>query len=68
MPTPASLPSFNNVCLNYSAAICSIIRRYIKDAMVEKDLHQEVLLKMWRNRATFDRGRGSLYTWICVIT
>jgi RNA polymerase sigma-70 factor (ECF subfamily) len=68
MPTPASLPSFNDVCLNYSAAILTIIRRYIRDVTVEKDLHQEVLLKMWRNWATFDRERGGLYTWINIIT
>ena len=68
MPTPASLSSFNDVCLNYSASILIIIRRYNKDVMVEKDLHQEVLLKMWRNWATFDREKGALYTWISIIT
>jgi RNA polymerase sigma factor (sigma-70 family) len=68
MPTPASLPSFENVCLNYSTAILTIIRRYNRDITVEKDLHQEVLLKLWRNWATFDRKRGGLFTWISIIT
>lgn len=68
MPTTAFSPSFKDVCLNYSAAVLTIIRRYNRDATVEKDLHQEVLLKMWRNWATFDREKGGLYTWISIIT
>lgn len=60
--------SFEDVCFNYSGAICGIIRRYNKDRSVEDDLHQEVLLKMWRNWPNFDRDRGGLYTWISIIT
>lgn len=68
MPTPASLSSFEDVCSNYAAAILTIIRRFNKNVSVEKDLHQEVLLKMWRNWESFDRTRGALYTWISIIT
>lgn len=68
MPTHTSLPTFENVCLNYSAAILTIIRRLIRDVTVEKDLQQEVLLKMWRNWTTFDREKGGLFTWISIIT
>jgi RNA polymerase sigma-70 factor, ECF subfamily len=68
MPTLAPFPTFENVCLNYSAAIFTIIRRFNRDATVEKDLHQEVLLKMWRNWSTFNRDRGALFTWISIIT
>jgi RNA polymerase sigma-70 factor (ECF subfamily) len=68
MPIRAPSVSFKDVCLNYSVAIRSIIRRHIGDLTVEKDLHQEVLLKMWKNWETFDCKKGALYTWISIIT
>lgn len=68
MPTPSRLPCFEDVCSDYSAAILAIIRRFNRDGTVEKDLHQEVLLKMWTHWASFDQERAGLYAWVAIIT
>jgi RNA polymerase sigma factor (sigma-70 family) len=68
MPTTTHPRSFDDVCLNYSCAMLRIIRHYIKNPNLEKDVHQEVLLKLWRKWPTYDQQKGSLFTWITVIT
>jgi RNA polymerase sigma-70 factor, ECF subfamily len=60
--------SFDDVCLNYSRAMLRIIRHYIRNQSLEKDVHQEVLLKLWRKWPSYDQKKGSLFTWITVIT
>lgn len=64
----AAHPSFDLLCSNYANAIRKRIRYYIKDESLAKDLHQEVLIKIWKGLRDFDPDKGSLYTWIIVIT
>jgi RNA polymerase sigma factor (sigma-70 family) len=68
MTTTTHPRSFDDVCLSYSRAILRIIHHYFKNPNLEKDVHQEVLLKMWRKWPTYDQKKGSLFTWITVIT
>lgn len=68
MPASAISPAFEKVCLNYSSAMLRRIRLMVRDNSVEKDLMQECLLKMWRKWPTYDRQKGSLFTWTILIT
>lgn len=68
MPTTAPCLSFETVYTNYSGATLRKIARYTKDEAVARDLLQDIFIKMWRNWSAFDDTKGSLYTWIMVIT
>jgi RNA polymerase sigma-70 factor (ECF subfamily) len=49
---------------NYSAALSGIIYRIVEDKETAEDVLQEVFVKIWKNIAGYDRGRGRLFTWL----
>ena len=62
------LQNFETVSTAYSQAIRKRIRCYVQDPAIVKDLQQEVLIKIWRKLPGFDHTKGSLFTWITIIT
>ena len=49
---------------NYSSILLNVIMRVVKYEDVAKDVLQDALLKIWRNSASFDPSKGSLFTWL----
>jgi RNA polymerase sigma factor (sigma-70 family) len=68
MSTPAACLSFETVYTNYSGATLRKIARYTKDEAIARDLLQDIFLKLWCNWSAFDDTKGTLYTWIMVVT
>lgn len=60
--------SFEDLYANYAAAIFRLLRRLAKDDIVVNDLFQDVCVKIWRNWQRYDSRKGSLYSWVTVIT
>ena len=48
----------------YSPAIYGIVLRIVKSEMVAQDVVQESFVKAWRKGASFDRSKGTLFTWL----
>ena len=44
-----------------------IALRVLRDPDLADDAVQEAFLDLWRQAGRFDRGRGSIGTWICVL-
>ncbi|MFT4030887.1 MAG: sigma-70 family RNA polymerase sigma factor [Siphonobacter sp.] len=49
---------------NYSAALYGIILKIVKSEEVAADVLQETFVKIWRNIESYERSKGSLFTWI----
>jgi RNA polymerase sigma-70 factor (ECF subfamily) len=52
----------------YSAVVYSVALRVLGDTGAAEDVLQEVFLQLWRNPGAFDAARGSLGSWLAVIT
>lgn len=52
----------------YSALVFSIAQHVVNDIAAAEDITQEVFLQLWRNPSSFDPDRGTLSTWLTVIT
>ncbi len=48
--------------------VYAICYRFIGDAAEAEDVTQDVFLKVYRNLASFDAGKGSFQTWITTLT
>ena len=48
----------------YSALVYSIALRVLRDHTLAEDVTQEVFLRLWRQPASFDPGRGRFISWI----
>lgn len=51
----------------YNAALYCVILRMVKSEQDAQDLLQDVFLKIWSNRDTYDREKGRLFTWMMQI-
>ncbi|MEL7001509.1 MAG: sigma-70 family RNA polymerase sigma factor [Bacteroidota bacterium] len=49
---------------NYGPVLMNIITRVVKYEAVAQDVMQEALLKIWKNGITYNREKGSLFTWM----
>ena len=49
---------------NYSAALYGIINTIVKDDEVAQDILQDVFLKIWKNVISYQRDKGTLFTWM----
>lgn len=49
---------------NYSAALYGIINTILKDDEVAQDVLQTVFIKIWKSINTYNREKGTLFTWM----
>ena len=52
----------------YSSVVYSVALRVLGETGSAEDVMQEVFLQLWRNPGAFDASRGSLASWLAVIT
>ena len=52
----------------YSSVVYAVALRVLGDTGAAEDVLQEVFLQLWRKPSAFDAARGSLRTWLAVIT
>ena len=52
----------------YSAVVYAVALRVLGDTGAAEDVLQEVFLQLWRKPSAFDAARGSLASWLAVIT
>ncbi len=52
----------------YSSVVYAVALRVLGDTGAAEDVLQEVFLQLWRNPDAFDSARGSLGSWLSVIT
>ena len=48
----------------YSAALYGVILRIVKKEEIAEDVLQEGLVKIWHSFASYDAGKGRLFTWV----
>lgn len=49
---------------NYSAALLGVIYRIVNDEDRSNDVLQDVFIKIWKSIDTYERGKGTLFTWM----
>jgi RNA polymerase sigma-70 factor, ECF subfamily len=52
----------------YSSVVYAVALRVLGDTGTAEDVLQEVFLQLWRRPGAFDAARGSLGSWLAVIT
>ncbi|MEM6522160.1 MAG: sigma-70 family RNA polymerase sigma factor [Bacteroidota bacterium] len=52
---------------NYSVNLLNVILRIVKDKTIAEDVLQESLLKIWHHASSYNRSKGSLFTWLVTI-
>ena len=52
----------------YSSLVYAVALRVLGDTGAAEDVQQEVFLQLWRKPTAFDAARGSLGSWLAVIT
>src|SRR5918997_1379031 len=56
--------AFEAIYERHSGAAYSLAYRMVGTRSVAEDVTQEAFLNLWRSGAHYDRGRGSVRTWI----
>jgi RNA polymerase sigma-70 factor (ECF subfamily) len=56
--------AFSILYSNYSRALFGVIRKVIVDDTIAEDVLQDVFVKIWNNRSSYDSSKGRLYTWM----
>ncbi len=51
----------------YSALVCAVVTRILRDAAAAEEILQDVFYQLWRSAAQFDPSRGSLPGWLLVV-
>lgn len=49
---------------NYSAALYGVILKIVRTEETAADVMQDAFVKIWRNISSYERTKGSLFTWI----
>ena len=60
--------AFSYLYDNYAAALNGIIYRMVENRELAEDILQEAFVKIWTNFASYDTGKGRLFTWMLNIT
>lgn len=53
---------------HYSAALLGVIYRIVNDEERANDILQEVYIKIWKSIDSYERGKGTLFTWMLNIS
>src|SRR5213593_4793198 len=61
------LDALNELYERYKTMAYSIALRITNDASLAEDVVQDAFLGAWRNAARYDKGRGSVKTWLLSI-
>jgi len=48
----------------YSTAVYSLALRMLRDQLLAEELVQETFVRVWRQAASFNEGRGTMATWV----
>ncbi len=56
--------AFNYLYDNYSAPLYGVVLQIVKKEDASHDLLQDVFVKIWKNVARYDAGKGRLFTWM----
>ena len=51
----------------YAGIALAMAQRVVGDRGIAEDVVQEAFLSVWKQAATFDRGRGSVRTWVLTV-
>src|SRR3954454_10769713 len=57
-------PAFELIYERHAAAAFSLAYRIVGTRNGAEDVSQEAFLSLWRSGARYDRGRGSVRTWV----
>ncbi|MBC8110559.1 MAG: sigma-70 family RNA polymerase sigma factor [Verrucomicrobia bacterium] len=49
---------------NYSGALYGIILKIVRTEEIAADVMQEAFVKMWKNIDSYERNKGTLFTWM----
>lgn len=60
--------AFSYLYDNYAAALNGTIYRMVENRELAEDILQEAFVKIWNNFASYDTGKGRLFTWMLNIT
>lgn len=56
--------AFNVFYDNYSSALYGIILKIVNSEEAAQDVLQDSVIKIWKNFNTYDRSKGTLFTWV----
>ncbi|AEI50910.1 RNA polymerase sigma factor [Runella slithyformis] len=56
--------AFNYLYDNYSDALYGVVLKLVRTEETAQDLLQEIFVKIWKNIARYDVGKGRLFTWM----
>ncbi|MBK8846588.1 MAG: RNA polymerase sigma factor [Bacteroidetes bacterium] len=57
--------AFNTLYENYSAALYGVVLKIVKnDVTLAEDITQDAFIKIWSNVASYDKNKGTLFTWM----
>ena len=56
--------AFSYLYDNYSAALFGVVCRIVVDEDIAADVLQDSFVKIWKNIAAYDEGKGRLFTWL----
>lgn len=59
---------FSKLYDTFSAALFTLLQKWVKDTGVAENLLQDVFVKAWHSRDLYDASRGRLFTWLYRIT
>lgn len=48
----------------YSAALYGVVLRIVRTEEIAEDVVQEAFVKIWKNISSYEKGKGTLFTWI----
>ncbi len=60
--------AFNELYEAYSPALYGIVVKIVHSEDIAEDLLQEAFVKIWQRADSFDRSKGSLFTWLLNVT
>lgn len=56
--------AFSYLYENYASALYGIIFRIVNDADRSNDVLQDTFVKIWKNRASYESSKGTIFTWV----